>query len=324
MREEWKFAYKHDTRILLDDDCPPILPLPHIEGMMLCHYEYRNEDIQSKFKGEFDFLHLAPHLPTTYCEIIIDDSYWKHPFMPNYPEHNDEEKLVTVMNVSGTLITVLRLIGFNRCITPCILKNGSLSAAPNCEDGSIEFYPHHPILLPMPMLNEGKARLSREDFEWVCKAHLTLYRLFETNDLTPSMTAMSYYYHDMPLRAKMSLIWAAIEDLLRPGKSGTRFGIRSRGAMLLGRSEEEIEDFYKHFGKLYDRRSAATHGRKFSYNRGLSITTDNRRLEADLDALGTSYVLLCEILIRVIDKGLIFTDSELNELEEQYKEKFPK
>lgn len=323
MSEEWKPAYKHDTRIILDGVSLPEIPLPHFHGVSLCHYEYLKQDIQSKFKGEFDFLHLEPHLPTTYCEIIINDSFWKPPFMPDYPGHDDILKLQTVIAAADTLITALRLVGFNQCIVPCILKNGSLTSAPNCEDGSIEFYPHHPFLIPMPMLNKGKARLSRKDFEWVCKAHLTLYELAFTSDITPTMTAMSYYYHDMPPRAKMSLIWAAIEDLLKPGKSGIRFGIRSRGAMLLGRSDEEIEDFYKHIGKLYDKRSAATHGRKFTYNQGLEISPDNDRLFEDISDIGTSYVLLCEILIRVIDKGSLITESELDELEEQYKKKFP-
>jgi hypothetical protein len=175
----------------------------------------------------------------------------------------------------------------------------------------------------MPLLNPGKVRLSEKEFRWVCESHLTLYQLCAENDFTPAMTGMTYYYHDMPQRAKMSLIWAGIEDLLKSRKSRTKFSIKSRCAMLLGRSDEEIGVLYKQIGNLYDKRSAATHGRKFAYNQGLSITPGNTRLETDLGALGTSYVLLCEILIRVIDKGSLFTDSELDELEEQYKEKFP-
>ena len=40
-------------------------------------------------------------------------------------------------------------------------------------------------------------------------------------------------------------------------------------------------------------------------------------------ALRSSYQLLCKILIQIIDRGTLFTDSELLELENKYKEKFP-
>ena len=324
LNEEWKPAYKHDTRIILDGESLEVIPLPHFAGMSLCHYEYQGEDIQSKFRGEYDFINLMPHLPTTYCEIIIDDSFWKPPFMPDYPSHNDTLKLQTVMMAGTTLITALRLIGFNQFIAPCFLKNGTLSSAPNCDEQTIEFFPQHPFLLPMPLLEVSKARLSRVDFEWVCKAHLTLYRICFTHDLSPVMSAMSYYYHDMPARAKMTLIWAAIEDLLKPNKSSIRFGIRARGAMMIGRSDEEIEMLFKQIGNLYGKRSAATHGRKFTYNQGLNINSENKRLQTDILALRSSYQLLCEILIRIVDRKSMFSDSELLQLEEQYKEKFLK
>ena len=324
LRDEWKPAYKHDTRIILDGECPEILPLPHFPGMMLCHYEYKGEDIQSKFSGEFDFIHLMPHLPTTYCEIIIEDSYWKPPFMPDYPGHDDVLKLQTVVMAASTFVTALRLIGFNKLIVPCILKNGTLSSAINCANKSIEFYPHQPFQNPMPMLEFSKARLSHADFNWVCEAHLILYELCYTKDFTPAMTAMSYFYQDMPQRAKMSLIWAGIEDLLKSNSSekGIKFGSRSRGAVLLGRSEEEIEILFKQIGNLYDKRSAATHGRKFTYTTGYRIDPKDKRLHTDLISLRSSYKLLCEILIRIIDRGKLFSESDLSNLETQYCDRF--
>jgi hypothetical protein len=128
----------------------------------------------------------------------------------------------------------------------------------------------------------------------------------------------------MPLRAKMSLIWAGIEDLLKSNLSekGIKFGSRSRGAMLLGRSDEEIEILFKQIGNLYDKRSAATHGRKFTYTTGLNIDHKDKRLHTDLLSLRSSYQLLCEILIRIIDQGSLISEADLLNLEKQYSDRF--
>ena len=324
--EDWKTAYKHDSRMILNGEHLAVIPIPHFEGMTLRHYEYRNEDLTPKFSGVYDFEFLKPHLSTTYCEIVIDDSFWKAPFILMYPSHNEVLKLQTVMAASGALITSLRLIGYNRFIAPCILKHSTLQNATNCMDGTIEFYPHHPFHMPMPDLENSKSIISNEDFRWVSEATRTLYQLMFIEDFSPVMTAMSYYYHDMPQRAKMTLIWAAIEDLLKPkptDEHGIRFGFRARGAMLLGRSDEEIRKLFEQIGNLYGKRNAATHGRQFTYNKGIIPTPDNTQLTTDMLSLRSSYQLLCEILIRVVDRGALYTETELLELENKYKEKFP-
>ena len=323
---DWKISYRHDTRMILEGDCLSLIPIPNFDGLSLQHYEYRGENLESKFSGKYDFEFLKPHLSTTYCEIVIDDEFWKPPFMPMYPFHNEVEKLQTVMAASGSLITALRLIGFNRFIAPCILKNSTLQKAKDCEKGAIQFFPHHPFHMPLPMLEESKARLSNKDFLWVSEATITLYQLIFTHDFTPTMTALSYYYHDMPQRAKMSLIWAAIEDLLKPKRTksqGIRFGLRARGAMILGKNDEEICKLFVQIGNLYGKRNDATHGRRFAWNKGIIPTPDNTKMETDMLALRESYQLLCKILIRIIDHGTLFTDSELLEFENEYKEKFP-
>ena len=324
--EDWKSSYRHDTRLIIEGECLPLIPIPNFDGLSLQHYEYHGEDLEPKFSGKHDFEFLKPHLSKTYCEIVIDDSFWKPPFMPMYPFHDEVLKLQTVMAASGSLITALRLIGFNRFIAPCILKNSTLQKANDCKEGTIHFYPHHPFHMPLPMLEESKARLSKKDFLWVSKATITLHQLFFTHDFSPTMTALSYYYHDMPQRAKMTLIWAAIEDLLKPKRTkehGIRFGLRSRGAMMLGRNDEEISKLFEQIGNLYGKRNDATHGRQFTYNKGIIPTPDNTKLKTDMLALRSSYQLLCEILIRIIDRGTLFTDSELLELEDGYKDKFP-
>ena len=105
----------------------------------------------------------------------------------------------------------------------------------------------------------------------------------------------------------MTIIWAAIEHLVKPNPEKIRFGIRSRSAMLIGRTDEEIQLLYKQIGNLYGKRSAATHGRKFTYNKGLEMDFENQRLREDLVSLSSSYKLLCEILIKIIDRESMYS-----------------
>ena len=322
----WKKSWIHDTRPIIDGACESRIEIPHIQGISINHYEYNDEDLSAKFCSEFDFLHLMPHLPTIYSEIVIDDTFWKYPYMPDYPEHNDFEKYSTILGQSSSLITALRLIGFNRFIAPCILKNSTLKDALNCKDGVIELSMNHPFQIPMALFPEGKSksRISQQEMDWVGKAMFSLNRLFyeEKNDFTATMTAMNYYYADIPPRAKMTLIWAAIEDLLRP-KGSVRFGIRSRSAMILGKTDGEIEGIFSSVGKLYDKRNSATHGKRFSWNYGIEDILTNRDSQLDVFAVVHSYQLLCDIFYCIVDRGNRFSDAELQSFEEQYKEKFP-
>jgi len=320
--EEWKKGFAHDTRPIIDGDCPSVIELPNLDGMTLCHYEYNGEDIAAKFSGEYDFAHLTPHLSTIYCEIVIDDSHWKGSFMPDYPKHNEIEKYQTVQTQAMAIITALRLIGFNRFIAPCILKNSTLKNAHMAGEGTIEFLPNHLFQIPMAFLEGSKSRITKKELAWVCRAVRTLNHLYFFDDLTPVMTAMSYYYDDIPSRAKMTLIWAAIEDLLKPNQGKIRFSIRARAAMMIGTSDSEIKDKFKQVGKLYNKRSAATHGRKFTWAYGLEDISKNKRLLDDMESLIKSYKLLCDIFYCIVDRGAKFTNLELSSLEEEYIKNF--
>jgi hypothetical protein len=120
----------------------------------------------------------------------------------------------------------------------------------------------------------------------------------------------------------MTLIWSAIEDLLRP-KDSIRFGIRSRSAMILGTTDNEIKEIFRLVGELYDKRNSATHGRRFTWARGIRDIQNNIPAHQDFQALRESYQLLCDLFYCIVDKGERFSNDELSELEEQFKEKFP-
>ena len=121
----------------------------------------------------------------------------------------------------------------------------------------------------------------------------------------------------------MTIIWAGIEDLLRP-KGSVRFGIRSRAAMILGKNKDEIEEYFSFVGKLYEKRNSASHGKRFAWTHGIEDISKNEDALLDLFTLMKSYQLLCDIFYRIVDRGNRFSDEELLSLQEQYKEMFPK
>lgn len=217
-RTYWKKEYIHDTRPIIDGNILGKIEIPYHPGMAIVHYEYKGEGFESKLTHKHSFQHMMPHLETIFSEIVIDDSYWKFPYMPDYPDHNDFEKYQTVVMQSTCLMTALKLIDYNRFFAPFSLKNSTLNDLENAEESSVEFILNHPFQIPMATFSKGrsKSRITSKEIEWVGNAMTTMNKLFFNDDFTTTMEAMSYYYGDLPVRAKMMLIWSAIEDLLRP------------------------------------------------------------------------------------------------------------
>jgi len=322
----WKKEYVHDSLPIIDGLAIEEIEIPYHEGISIISYEYKGEDFSSKLSYKDNFHHMMPHIGTIFSEIVIDDSFWKYPYMPDYPNHNDFEKYQTVIMQSGCLITALRLIDYNRCFAPFLLKNSTLNGLGSCKEGTVEVLLNHPFQIPMAVFKpeRSKARLSSKEMQWVGKAMRTMNRLFyeEQNDFTTTMNAMSYYYADLPPRPKMMLIWSAIEDLLRPTGS-IRFGVKRRFAMILGKNDNERKKIHDQVDELYYKRNSATHGRRFTWSHGIEDMARNKNAQNDMIALIESYQLLCDLFFQIIDRGGRYTDKELLQMDDEYEVKFP-
>ena len=325
-RPYWKKEYVHDSLPIIDGLVLEKVEIPYHKGISIIRYEYKGEDLSSKLSQKDNFHHMMPHLGTIFSEIVIDDSFWKHPYMPDYPNDNDFEKYQTVIMQSACLITALRLIDYNRCFAPFLLKNSTLNGLGSCKERTVEVLLNHPFQIPMAAFKPGrsKARLSSKEMEWIGKAMITMNHLFheEQNDFTTTMNAMSYYYADLPPRPKMMLIWSAIEDLLRP-KGSIRFGVKKRFAMILGKNDNERKEIHDQVDELYYKRNSATHGRRFTWAHGIEDVARNENFQNDMIALIESYQLLCDLFFQIIDRGGRYTDEELLQMDDEYEVKFP-
>lgn len=325
-RPHWKKEYVHDSLPIIDGLAIEEVEIPYHKGISIIRYEYKGEDLSSKLSQNDNFRHMIPHLGTIFSEIVIDDSFWKYPYMPDYPNHNDFEKYQTVIMQSACLITALRLIDYNRCIAPFLLKNSTLNGLGSCKEKTVEVLLNHPFQIPMAVFKPGrsKARLSSKEMEWIGKAMITMNHLFyeEQNDFTTTLEAMSYYYADLPPRPKMMMIWSAIEDLLRP-KGSIRFGVRKRFAMILGKTDTEMKIIHDMVDELYYKRNSATHGRRFTWSHGIEDMAKNENAQNDMNALVESYQLLCDLFFQIIDRGRRYTDEELLQMDDEYEVRFP-
>ena len=325
-RPHWKKEYVHDSLPIIDRLAIEEVEIPYHKGISIIRYEYKGEDLSSKLSQNDNFRHMIPHLGTIFSEIVIDDSFWKYPYMPDYPNHNDFEKYQTVIMQSACLITALRLIDYNRCIAPFLLKNSTLNGLGICKEKTVEVLLNHPFQIPMAVFKPGrsKARLSSKEIEWIGKAMFTMNHLFheEQNDFTTAVNAMAYYYADLPARPKMMMIWSAIEDLLRP-KGSIRFGVRKRFAMILGKTDTEMKIIHDLVDELYYKRNSATHGRRFTWSHGIEDMAKNENAQNDMNALVESYQLLCDLFFQIIDRGRRYTDEELLQMDDEYEVRFP-
>ena len=133
----WKKEYVHDSLPIIDGLILEKVEVPYHRGISIIRYEYKGEDLSSKLSQKDNFHHMMPHLGTIFSEIVIDDSFWKYPYMPDYPNHNDFEKYQTVIMESNCLITALRLIDYNRCFAPFLLKNSTLNGLGSCKERTV-------------------------------------------------------------------------------------------------------------------------------------------------------------------------------------------
>ena len=180
----------------------------------------------------------------------------------------------------------------------------------------------HPFHIPHGKFLKSRSRITNQDLEWVGRSITVLNYLFHFDDFTTTLESMNYYYGELPVRAKMMLIWSALEDLLQP-KKFIRKRVRTRSAMILGKSNDERKKIYDFVGELYDSRNSATHGRPFSYAYGLEDIPKNQQLQKDGLSLVNSYQLLCDILWKIVDRGSRYTEKELEDMDYEYERLFP-
>ena len=60
---------------------------------------------------------------------------------------------------------------------------------------------------------------------------------------------------------------------------------------------------------MYGKRNTATHGRRFTWSKGLEKIPNN--VVEDMDSLVNSYKLLCDLFYTIVDRGNRFSDDDV-------------
>ena len=103
------------------------------------------------------------------------------------------------------------------------------------------------------------------------------------------------------MREAVAKLWTGIEALFPSVDSELRYRLAVLIASLLEPRGPSRKGRYDAIKRLYDRRSKAVHGTK--------MTDDHLRTTME-----QSYLVLRDLIVRVLDKGQMFTDSELEDL----------
>ena len=327
---KFKPEYVFDSLLTVGGDVPEIIPIPTFPDVFFCPFRPEGVGV-NMFVNKLDYPHFAIHLPNTFCELVIDDSRWgDQEFLPNYDSLNKYQKWDTVKTVASSLFVALRLCHFNRFISSMVLVGSTLNNLHLAHDNSIQLYPFHPISHPVCPFAEDisrtKTTFTNDEFKQVIATHLRLYQLMYKADFDPVMIALEEYYNDSHPRTKMVIIWAGIECLVKPPSTGVRKALKTRISMILGKDRDDKIRIFQKVAKLYDTRCLATHGRVFAkidYSKTpTELNTQDETVE-HLGAMMDSYEILEELLWKMIHNERMYSNEELELMQEEFISKFP-
>lgn len=212
--------------------------------------------------------------------------------IPSDLEHN----FGSLLGIARTLIFLFRL-GINPAITFPIISNCSFSKIPQYPDNSAYLIPYEVQPRHFPLGIAG-TRVENDSLIWLKESWQVTHKLRKSCDkFSLSVDAFdSGQFIDNSALILVSL-WGALESLFSPSTTELKFRVSSLIAAYLDLPGENRAKRQKEIAKLYDKRSAAAHG-KPSHNSEHVLKTFN---------------LLREVLLEIIDRGSTPTNDYLEE-----------
>ena len=286
-----------------------VIPPLHLEGVL------------EKFKERSDFGKFAPFRDEIWCELVANEKDWgllQDDQGEIFSNLSAEERIRVIQGHADAMFLLFRLRGMTQFTVPVELHGSSFRNLSKQQDGSVmaKFRFSQAILFPVIGPSIPKL-LDEEDIEWILNHHLTVLQMNQSGDLNFLLDLFDVINFPNPT-IQLVQVWAAIESIVKSQSSKTRHSIRSRCAMLLSESKQEICQLYTHIGKLYDFRCAVVHGTEdFSmgkYLNGLQGT----EIVNETKLLFDSFSILKRLLIKVIEKGEMPDSKQLKALQDNY------
>jgi hypothetical protein len=214
-----------------------------------------------------------------------------------YVPSHIESQYGSTISVACTVVFLLRL-GVNPAITLPVFSNLPFAALPEVQDNQAKLMPFEvqPRYLPLGVVGgSGTA----EAIDWVANRWQITQRLCSGSAefaLAVEAIDAGQFIHNSAL-ALVSL-WGALEALFSPSTSELKFRVSSLIAAYLEPPGLARANLQKEVAKLYDKRSAAAHGKP--------------KHEPE-DLLGT-FNLLRRVLMEMIDRGKVPSKENLEEM----------
>ena len=286
-----------------------VIPPQHLEGVF------------EKFEEQSDFAKFAPFRDEIWCELVANEKDWgmlKDDQGEIFSNLSSEERIRIIQAHAHAMFLLLRLRGMTQFTVPVELHGSSFRNLREQQDGTVmaKFRFSQAILFPVIGPSIPKL-LEKEDIEWILNHHLTVIQMNKSGDLNFLLDLFDVINFPNPT-IQLVQVWAAIESIVKSQISKTRHSIRSRCAMLLSESEQEIRQLYTDIGKLYDFRCAVVHGNKeFSMGKYLN-GFQGTEIVNETKLLFDSFSILKRLVVKVIEIGEMPDSKQLQALQDKY------
>ncbi len=211
-------------------------------------------------------------------------------FVPNSSTEGDAWEL------QRTLTFLLR-VGVNPAATATAMASHSFSEMQGVSDNEARIMPVEakPRVFRLSVHNSS---MNEAGAKWVADRWETTHKLIsEHKEFDLGVAAIEAAQFERNGALSMMSLWAALEAMFSRERSELRFRVSSYIAAYIEPFGPARRDLQKKLGKLYDKRSATTHG---------AVDVDN-------DALFETVNVLRKVLIMMIDAGKVPTREELEQ-----------
>ena len=208
---------------------------------------------------------------------------------------NAEEQFGSKIGVARTVLFLLRL-GVNPAITLPVFSNYPFSSLAQVADKEARLQPFEVQPRHFPLGVVG-GRATPEAIAWVANRWQVTHKLINKNaEFALAVEAIDRGQFVQNSALTLVSLWSALESLFSPATSELRFRVSSLIAAFLEQPGAQRHSLQKEVAKLYDKRSAAAHGKP--------------KHEAE-DLLAT-FSLLRRILMQIIDLGSVPSKESLD------------
>lgn len=197
-----------------------------------------------------------------------------------------EGKFGSKIEVARTVLFLLRL-GVNPATTLPVFSNHAFADLPKVGDNETQLFPYEVQSRHFPLGVAG-VRATSEAISWVAERWQVTHKLInESAEFSLAVEAIDSGQFVRQSALALVSLWGALEALFSPSTTELKFRVSALIAAFLEPPGKERHILQKDIAKLYDKRSAAAHGKP----------------KHDAEDLLATFNLLRRVLFEIIDRG---------------------